>query len=47
MIIGGYVDPILLTSFTVQLLYWDDPDQNELNYQAAIYILRSLEITDY
>jgi hypothetical protein len=46
MIIGGYIDPILLTSFTVQLLYWDDPDQNELNYQAAIYILRSLKVTD-
>lgn len=47
MIIGGYQDPILLTDFTVQLLYWDDPDQNDLNYQAAIYILRSLTLTDY
>jgi hypothetical protein len=47
MIIGGYQDPILLTGFTVQLLYWDDPDQNDLNYQAAIYILRSLWLTDY
>jgi hypothetical protein len=47
MIIGGYQDPIMLTSFTVQLLYWDDPKQNDTNYEAAIYILRSLKVTDY
>jgi hypothetical protein len=36
----------LFNNFTVQLLYWDDPEQNELNYKAAIYILRSLKIID-
>ena len=46
MIIGGYQDPIMLTSFTVQLLYWDDPKQNGTNYEAAIYILRSLKVIE-
>jgi len=47
LIVGGYQDPIMLTSYTIKLVYWDDPKQNDLNYEAAIYILRSLKVTDY
>jgi hypothetical protein len=46
MVLGGYQDPILFTNFSVQLLFWDDPAQNDLNYKAALYILRSLKILD-
>jgi len=46
IIIGGYQDPIFLTNVSVQLLYWDDPEQNDGNYEAALYILRSLQATE-
>jgi hypothetical protein len=46
IIIGGYRDSMFLTGVSVQLLYWDDPEQNDRNYEAALYILRSLQATE-
>ena len=46
MIIGGYQDDILGVDYSVQILYWDDPAQNDVNYKAAIYIMRSLGLIE-
>lgn len=46
MVIGGYQDEVLMYDYSVQILYWDDPKQNDVNYKAAIYILRSLGLID-
>lgn len=43
VVIGGYLNPSSSTNFTVQLLFWDDPDQNETNYKAALHILGSFK----
>ncbi len=43
MVIGGYLDPKSSTNFTVQLLFWDDAAENETNYEAALYILKSFK----
>jgi hypothetical protein len=43
MVIGGYLDPGTSTNFTVQLLFWDDAAENETNYEAALYILKSFK----
>lgn len=46
MIIGGYEDVLLGDTYSIQILYWDDPEQNDVNYKAAIYIMRSLGLID-
>lgn len=46
MIIGGYQDDLLGDNYSIQILYWDDPEQNDVNYKAAIYIMRSLGLID-
>lgn len=46
MIIDGYQDELYGYNYSVQVLYWDDPKQNKVNYEAAIYILRSLALID-
>jgi len=44
MIIAGFLDPNSSTNFTVQLLFWDKDDaENDLNYNAAQYILNSFK----
>lgn len=46
MIIAGYQDEVYMYDYSVQILYWDDPKQNDVNKKAATYILRSLGLMD-
>ena len=44
IVVGGYLDPVSSTNFTVQLLFWDNAAENDTNYKAALYILGSFHI---
>jgi hypothetical protein len=46
IVIGGFKSNDLLKNYSVVILYWDDSEQNQINYDAAIYILDSLELID-
>jgi hypothetical protein len=46
LFIGGFMNPANSTNFTIWMIYWDTPDQNEINHQAAEYIFKNLKVTD-
>ena len=44
ILVGTYQDMFQLTVYTIKVVYWDDPDQNQTNFDAANFILANLKV---
>ena len=42
MIVAAFIDDLFLYDYSVKILYWDDPKQNDIDYKAAQYIIDNI-----